>query len=34
MYNFSRMTVGVTIVIASVVAFMISWNMSLMNWLW
>jgi hypothetical protein len=34
MYDFSRVAVVVTIVIASVIAFMISWNMSLMKWLW
>jgi hypothetical protein len=34
MYDFSGIAFGVTIVIASVIAFMVSWNMSLVNWPW
>jgi hypothetical protein len=34
MYDFSSIAVGVTIVVASVVAFNISWNISLLTWLW
>ena len=34
MYDSYRMAVSVTIVIASAVAFNISWNLSLLTWPW
>jgi hypothetical protein len=34
MHDSWRIAFGVTIVIASVVAFLISWNISLLTWPW